>query len=315
LCFDLHDERQRQVVRKLALRCDVVLENFRPGRLEQWGLGAEELRRERPDLIYVSISGFGQDGPYAKRPGFGNIAEAMGGLRYITGDADGPPMRMGISIGDELAGMYAAIGVLAALVARDRDGKGERIDVSLIESCFSLLEGALPEYAALGTVRGRNGNRIAVTAPNSVYPTRDGRWFAIGANAQSVFRRFCALIGQPALADDPRFCDNRSRTANIIELDGIVAEWTSQHDAAAISKLLAEAGVPAGPVYSIADICSDEQFQARNAIAEIRDSDGNAVATYGLVPRFSEHETRLEHAAGKLGEDTRQVLQELGIEP
>jgi len=314
LSFDLHQERDRKIVRQIALRCDVVLENFRPGRLDGWGLGAQELRRERPDLIYVSISGYGQDGPYAQRPGFGNIAEAMGGLRYITGSPDGPPMRMGLSIGDELAGMYAAIGVLAALLGRQRDGKGDRVDVSLMESCFSLMEGILPEYKALGKIRERDGNRIAITAPNSVYPTRDGKWFAIGANAPSVFRRFCALIGQPELAADPRFCDNQARTANIEELDRIVEAWTRQHDAVEISALLAEAGVPAGPVYSIADICDDPQFRAREAIAEVRDSGGHTVATYGLVPKFSEHPTRLKHAAGRLGEDTEAVLRELEID-
>lgn len=314
LCFDLHQERDRKIVREIALRCDVVLENFRPGRLEQWGLGSAELRRERPDLIYVSISGYGQDGPYAGRPGFGNIAEAMGGLRYITGFPDGPPMRIGISIGDELAGMYAAIGVMGALLGRNRDGKGDRVDVSLIESCFSLMEGTLPEYKAIGKIRERDGNRIAITAPNNVYPTKDGKWFAIGANAPSVFRRFCALIGRAELCEDPRFRDNQGRTANIEELDRIVEAWTRQHDAAEISASLAEAGVPAGPVYSIADICEDPQFRARGAIAEIRDSSGTAVATYGLVPRFTEHPTSLKHAAGRLGEDTEAVLRELGID-
>jgi formyl-CoA transferase len=314
LAFDLHEERDRKIVREIALRCDVVLENFRPGRLDAWGLGAADLRRERPDLIYVSISGYGQDGPYAQRAGFGNIAEAMGGLRYITGAPDGPPMRMGLSIGDELAGLYAAIGVLAALLGRQRDGKGDRVDVSLIESCFSLLEGILPEYKALGKIREREGNRITVTAPNSVYPTKDGKWFAIGANAPSVFRRFSALIGRPELADDPRFCDNRARTANVVELDGIVERWTRAHDAAEIAASLADAGVPAGPVYSIADICEDPQFRARGAIAEVRDTAGTAVATYGLVPRFAEHPTHLHHAAGRLGEDTQAVLRELGID-
>ncbi len=314
LCFDLHRERDRKIVREIALRCDVVLENFRPGRMAEWGLGADELRRERPDLIYVSISGFGQDGPYAKRAGFGNIAEAMGGLRYITGDPQGPPMRIGISLGDELAALYAALGVLAALIARDRDGKGDRIDVSLIESCFSLMEGILPEYKALGKIRERDGNRIAITAPNNVYPTADGKWFAIGANAPSVFRRFCALIGRPELADDPRFHNNQARTAHIEELDEIVAEWTKRRDAAEISLLLAEAGVPAGPVYSIAEICADPHFRARGAISEIQDSDGNTVATYGVVPKFAEHPTRLERAAGRLGEETEKVLQELGID-
>ncbi len=314
LCFDLHQERDRAIVREVALRCDVVLENFRPGRMAQWGLGAEELRAARPELIYVSISGYGQDGPYAARPGFGNIAEAMGGLRYITGFPDGPPLRIGISIGDELAGMNAAIGVLGALLGRQRDGKGDRVDVSLIESCSSLLEGALPEYKATGKIRERDGNRIAITAPNNVYPTKDGKWFAIGANAPSVFRRFCALIGQPALCEDPRFRDNQARTANIEELDRIVEAWTREHDAAEISAALAGAGVPAGPVYSIADICEDPQFRARGAIAEIRDSAGTVVATYGLIPKFSEHVTQLRHAAGRLGEDTAAVLRELGID-
>lgn len=314
LCFDLHQERDRKIVREIALRCDVVLENFRPGRMAGWGLGAEELRREKPDLIYASISGFGQDGPYAQRPGFGNIAESMGGLRYITGFPDGPPMRMGISIGDELAAMYAVIGILGALIGRNADGKGDCIDVSLIESCFSLMEGVLPEYRALGKVRERDGNRIAITAPNTMYPTKDGKWFAIGANAPSVFRRFCALIGAPELADDPRFCDNQARTANIEELDRIVEAWTRERDAADIAELLAEAAVPAGHVYSIAEICEDPQFRARNAIAEIADSDGNRIATYGLIPRFREHPTRLDHAAGRLGEDTEAVLRELGID-
>lgn len=314
LCFDLHDERERAIVRAIALRCDVVIEAFRPGKMAEWGLSAEELRREKPDLIYASISGYGQDGPYAGRAGFGNIAEAMGGLRYITGEAGGPPMRMGISIGDELAAFYTVIGVLAALVARDRDGAGDRIDVSLIESCFSLMEGALPEYGATGRIRERAGNQIAVTAPNSVYPTRDGKWLAVGANAPAIFRRFCALIGRPELADDPRFCDNPSRTKNIDELDAIVAEWTRRHDAAEADALLAKAGVPAGLVYSIADICADPQFAARGAIAEIADAEGNRVRTYGAVPRFGEHATRLERAAGRLGADTEAVLRELGLE-
>ncbi|HXF33382.1 MAG TPA: CaiB/BaiF CoA-transferase family protein, partial [Candidatus Acidoferrales bacterium] len=182
------------------------------------------------------------------------------------------------------------------------------------ESCFSLMEGILPEYKALGKIRERDGNRIAITAPNSVYPTKDGKWFAIGANAPSVFRRFCALIGRSELADDPRFCDNQARTANIVELDGIVEAWTRAHDLAEVSQKLAEAGVPAGPVYSIADICEDPQFRARNAVAEIADSSGTMVSTYGLVPRFSEHPSRLDRAAGRLGEDTEAVLRELGID-
>lgn len=311
--FDLRKPEDVATVRRIALACDVVLENFRPGWLEERGLGADSLRAEKPELIYVSISGYGQTGPYASRPGYGNIAEAMGGLRYITGDADGPPMRVGISIGDELAGLYAVIGVLAALRARSQDQRGDTIDVSLVESTFSLLQATLPEYVHCGKINQRTGNRYLRAAPNSVYPTREGEWLAIGGNSQSIFRRLMTLIGKPELADDPRFATNQARAANAPELDGIIAEWTRSLDLASANAALAEAGVPAGPVMSIAAIAADPQFRARGAITEIPDDDGTPIATYGTVPRFTEHPARLERAAGRLGRDQEAVLGELGI--
>lgn len=313
--FDLRKPEDVETVRALALSCDVVMENFRPGWLEERGLGPATLRARKPDLIFVSISGYGQTGPYATRPGFGNIAEAMGGLRFITGEADGPPMRMGISIGDELAGLYAVIGVLAALRARSQDGRGDVVDVSLIESTFSLLEATLPEYVHCNRINERTGNRYLRAAPNSVYPTRDGAWLAIGGNSQSIFRRLATLIGKPELIDDPRFATNQARAANGPALDAIVADWTRTLDVEPANAALAAAGVPAGPVMSIAAIAADPQFQARGAIASVPDDDGTPVATYGPVPRFLEHPSRLERAAGRLGRDQDAVLDELGFGP
>ena len=313
MTFDLHSPEDIATVRTIALACDVVLENFRPGWLEERGLGPRSLRERKPELIFVSISGYGQTGPYASRPGFGNIAEAMGGLRYITGDPEGPPMRVGISIGDELAGLYAVVGVLAALHARSQDGTGDRIDVSLIESTFSLLQATLPEYVHCGKINERTGNRYMRAAPNSVYPTRDREWIAIGGNSQSIFRRLVTLMEMPELADDPRFVTNQTRAANAIELDGLIETWTRTQNVRDLSAALAEAGVPAGPVMSIEAIAADPQFQARGALASVPDDDGTSIATYGTIPRFAEHPLRLERAAGRIGRDQESVLQELGI--
>jgi len=311
--FDLHDERDRATVRAIALQSDVLLENFRPGRLEQWGLGYDALRAQNPRIVYASISGFGQDGPYRERTGFGNIAESMSGLRYVTGYPDRPPVRVGISLADELAALYCVVAIEAALLARERDGHGDRIDVSLLESSVALTQGQLPEYDALGIVRERSGNFHNAVAPSNVYPTRDGRWIAIGANANSLFRRFAAAIGRPELADDPRYRGNRERTMRAAEIDELVAAWTRERDAADIARLLAGAGVPAGPVYSIADIVRDEQVIARDVVRRLPDDAGNLVATTAPVPRFREHPTVSHHAARAIGADTDDVLAELGI--
>jgi formyl-CoA transferase len=310
--FDLRQPDDIQTVRRLALACDVVLENFRPGWLEERGLGPIALRSAKPDLIYVSISGYGQTGPYAHRPGYGNIAESMGGLRYITGEADGPPMRTGISIGDELAGLHAVVGVLAALHARSRDGIGDVVDVSLVESTFSMLEATLPEYLHCNRINERTGNRYVRAAPNSVYPTRDGAWLAIGGNSQSIFRRLTALMGQPHLVDDPRFATNQARAANGPAIDAIVEAWTRAHDLESANAALAQAGVPAGPVMSIAAIAADPHFRARAAIAAVTDDNGEPIATYAPVPRLREHPSRLDRAAGRIGRDQDAVARALG---
>jgi crotonobetainyl-CoA:carnitine CoA-transferase CaiB-like acyl-CoA transferase len=314
LTFDLRDPDDVALVRRIALLCDVVVENLRPGALDKKGLGAASLRAEKPELIYVSISGFGQDGPYAQRPGFGNIAEAMGGLRFISGDPDGPPMRIGVSLADELAGMYAVIGALAALVARNRDGRGDRVDVALTESCFNLLEGALPEYVHEGVVAKRAGNRYLRAAPSGVYPTRDDGWLAIGGNGQAIFRRLAAAMGEPELADDPKFATNQLRVANGPELDARISAWTGTLDTAQAFAAMIDAEVPAGPVMSIADIASDAQFRARGAVASVPAEDGTPVATYAPVPRLSEHPSKLARAAAAVGADQDAVLRQLGLQ-
>ena len=311
--FDLHAEGDRAIVREIALRGDVVLENFRPGRLDAWGLGYDSLRAENPRLVYASISGYGQTGPYRNRTGFGNIAESMSGLRYVTGYPDRPPVRVGISLADELAALYCVVGIQAALLARDRDGVGDYVDISLLESSIALTQGMLAEYEALGIVRERSGNAHNAVAPSNIYPTRDGRWIAIGANANSLFRRFAAAMGRPELADDPRFRGNRQRTEHGAQIDALVAEWTITLDADEASRILADAGVPAGPVYSVADIVADEQVRARGVVRHLTDDAGNQVATTAPVPRFRAHPTVSSHAARAVGADTAAVLDELRI--
>jgi formyl-CoA transferase len=313
LTFDVRNPDDVATIEAMALACDVVVENFRPGFLAKLGLGSEALRAKKPELIYLSISGYGQTGPYAGRPGYGSIAESMGGLRYITGESDGPPMRVGISIGDEIAALYSVIGVLAALHARDRDKVGDAIDVSLIESTFSLLEGALPEYVHGGTVAKRTGNVLQSAAPSNVYPTRDGEYLAIGGNGQNIFRRLVAAMGRPELADDERYNTNQARRKNVSELDALIGAWTMTFDLADAEAIMAEAGVPAGPVMSVAQIVANPQFKARDAVRYVRDDDGTLIATYASPVRFSERGTVLDRAAGAIGRDQAAALAELDV--
>ncbi len=313
LKFDLHEASDRATVREIALRSDVVLENFRPGKLDEWGLGYESLHAENPLVVYASISGFGQDGPYRGRTGFGNIAESMSGLRYITGYVDRAPVRIGISLADELAALYAVVGIQAALLARERDGVGDFIDISLLEASIAVTQGMVPEYDALGIVRERSGNSHNAVAPSNIYPTRDGRWIAIGANTNSLFRRLAAAMGRPQLAGEPRFRGNRERTEHGVELDALIAQWTRTLDSADVERILATAGVPAGPVNSVADIAADEHVRARGVVRHLPDDAGNSVATTAPVPRFRAHPTVSTHAARAVGADTGAVLDELKI--
>jgi formyl-CoA transferase len=307
LAFDLRKEEDALAVRELALDCDIVIENFRTGWLRQWGLDAVSLRSAKPALIYVSISGYGQDGPMASQPGYGSIAEAIGGFRFITGEPDGPPMRIGISIADELAGLQAALAAVAALHARNRDGIGETVDISLLESVFSLLEGALPEFKHAGKIPRRSGNRLATTAPSNIYPTSDGQWIAIAGNGEGIFRRLTAAMGQPELADDERFVGNQERVEHMTELDDLIATWTSKHPLEEVNDALANHDVPAGPILGIDAIVTHPQIVARRAIQSIFDEAGTEVFTYGPVAHLTERGIVLGRAAGRIGRDQASV--------
>jgi formyl-CoA transferase len=303
LSYDLRNADDAGSVRKLAMSCDIIVENFRTGWLRNMGLDAGTLRAMKPSLIYVSISGYGQDGPMAAQPGYGSIAESLGGFRFITGEPDGPPMRMGISIADELAGLQAALTAVAALHARDRDGIGETIDVSLLESTFSMLEGALPEYRRTGKVARRSGNHLSTTAPSNIYPTLDGYWIAIAGNGESIFRRLAAAMGKPELAADHRFASNQQRVANMLELDALIAGWTAANSRDAVLAALAEHDVPGGPILGIDDIVDHPQIIARGAVCSITDDMGVEVATYGPVAHLAERPIVLGRAAGAIGRD------------
>jgi crotonobetainyl-CoA:carnitine CoA-transferase CaiB-like acyl-CoA transferase len=277
LSVTLDLKRERDIALRLAARADVLVENLRPGGLERLGLGPEVLHATNPGLVIARISGYGQEGPYRDRPSFGAIGEAMGGLRHLTGHPAGasdlPPPRCGISIADDLAGMYAVIGLLAAVWQRDtgRTQQGRIVDVNLVESVLSLMEGMLPEYALDGRVRQPAGAAIPTAAPTNTYPTSDGRWLCIAGNSDLIFQRLAALIGRPELARDPRFLDNAARVANRAILDRMIGEWTKERPAAEAEALLEAAEVPASRLYDIADCVADPHLRARAAIQEVAD--------------------------------------------
>ena len=287
--LNLRTEKGQELLLKLAKQSDVLTENFRPGTLEKWNLGPDQLWEANPKLVIARISGYGQTGPYASRAGFASVAEAMGGIRFINGFPDEPPPRIHISLGDSLAGMFAAQGILAALYRRDvGGGRGQVVDVSLLESCFALLESTVPEYDRLGVVRGPGGTGLKGVAPSNIFQSRDGRWIVIAANADNVFRRLCEAMGRPELADDPRFVSHLARGDNQLEIEEIVSEWAAARDAAEIDRVLNEAGVICGPIYTIADIFEDPQFRARDMLLQHEDPEFGEYVGPGIVPKFSE---------------------------
>ncbi len=288
--LNLRTERGQELLLELVKHADVLTENFRPGTLEKWNLGWERLSEANPRLVLCRVSGYGQTGPYAERAGFASVAEAMGGIRHINGFPDQPPPRLHISLGDSLAGMFAAHGILAALYWRDAlgGGRGQVVDVSLLESSFALLESMVPEYDRLGIVRGPQGTNLKGIAPSNIFRSRDGRWIVIAANAENVFRRLCAAIGRAELAEDPRFSTHLARGEHQDEIEGIVAGWAAERDAAEIDSVLNEAGVICGPVYTIADIFADEHFRAREMLVEHEDPEFGEYLGPGVVPKLSE---------------------------
>lgn len=313
ITLDLRQTAGQELALRLVACCAIVVENFRPGRLEAWGLGYERMAAVNPAVVLVRISGFGQTGPYRERAGYGNVSEAMGGLRYVTGFADQPPVRVGVSLGDGLAAQQAALGALLALRVAERSGHGQVVDVAITEAVFAMTEAMLTEYAHAGIVRERSGNRMDRAAPSNVYLTSDEHWIAIGGNGDNVFRRLCAALGQPDLASDQRFHNNPARVAHASELDAVIGAWVGARPLADVQAALDAAGVPAGPVYSIADIATDPQFQARDMVVDVPDPrlpEGHVVMP-GVVPRLSETPGRIGHTPGAPGADTDAVLREL----
>jgi len=309
--IDLKRPEGQSLIHKLLPACDIVAENFQPGTLERWNLGWEVLQQLNPRVILVRISGFGQTGPYRLRPGFGNIAESMGGIRYITGYPDRPPVRVGMSLADHVAALYAVIGALAALQARTVTGRGQVVDVALTESMFSFLQDALPQYVAYGRVQERVGNALQFAAPSNIYQTRDGHWVAISGNADSIFRRLMHAIGRDDLAADPELQSNPGRVAREAELDEAIEAWTRQHTLDEVSAVLEAAEVPYGPVYSIREIANDPQYRAREMILMVPHPRFGQVAMPGIVPRLSETPGSIRWPGPALGQDTDTVLREL----
>lgn len=315
IVLDLKTGRGREIVLDLVRHCDVLLENFRPGTLEKWGLGPEELDRVNPDLVITRISAFGQTGPLSQRPGFAAVAEAFGGLRELVGDPDRPPVRTGVSIGDSIAGIYAAFGTVMALFQRERVKVplAQRvIDVALNESVLSVMESLVPDYLAYGVTRERVGGRMEGIAPSNAYPCSDGTSIIVAGNGDAIFRRYMHTIGRQDLAEDPELQTNAGRWRRREELDAAIGRWTIQHSRDEALKLLDEAGVPSGPIYSAADICADEQYEARNMIqrfdVDTGDPQRKSVGFPGIVPVIGGASLPIRNVGPDLGEHTREVL-------
>ena len=287
---NLREKRGQNLVRQLINKADVLVENFKPGTLEKWGLGPDDLHAINPALIIGRISGYGQTGPYSDRPGFASVGEAMSGMRYINGFPDMPPPRNGISLGDTLTGMFAAQGILMALYQRDAlgGGKGQVVDAAITESCFQLMEGTLPEYDKAGIVREPSGTGLANVAPSNIYPTSDGNYVVIAANIDPMYRRLCTAMGQPELAEDPRFVDHKARGENAEELDGLIGEWSSTMTAAELTQHLDKHGVVVGPINSIADLVKDPHFQAREMFVTVEDEFFGTFRVPGFAPRLTD---------------------------
>lgn len=314
IALNLKSEEGRDIVRRLMPRYDVVVENFKPGALEKWGLGYDDIAKDHPELILVRISGYGQSGPYSERAGFGIIGESLSGIRSITGDPDRPPARVATPLTDYVAGMYGAFGALAAMKRRDATGRGQIVDVALYESAFSMMESFIPAYEKLGVVPERIGSRLHGHVPNSLFPAKDGEWIHIAAGNTSTFRRLCAAMGQPDLAQDPRFVEGNDRLANEDALVDIIADWSKDWALDAIYEHLVANDVPAAPIYTVADVFRDPQFKARDMILDVPDEELGSVKLSGVAPKFSESPGAVRWAGRALGHDTRTVLaRELGF--
>lgn len=314
VCIDLRQQEGQALVRRLAESADVLIENFRPGTMEKWGMGWEALHALNPKLIMLRISGYGQDGPKRDEPGFAAVAEAMGGIRYITGEPGRVPVRAGVSLGDTVAGLHGALGVLLALYQRDaRGGVGQMIDVALYESIFNLSESLLPEYSAFGAIRKPAGGALPGIAPSNAYRCADGEYVLIAGNGDSIFKRLMALIGRQDLADDPGLARNDGRAGRVSEIDAAIEAWTSRLGIDAALDRLTAASVPSGRIYSAKDIAEDPHYRARGVIEKVRSADGLEVDVPGIIPKLSGNPGAIHARGPSLGEHTDAILGQAGL--
>jgi crotonobetainyl-CoA:carnitine CoA-transferase CaiB-like acyl-CoA transferase len=315
VCVNLKSEEGAEIIKRLAKDADVVIENMRPGALEKLGLGWDVLHAINPKLTMVRISGYGQTGPYRDRPGFGAIGEAMGGIRYTTGDADGLPARVGVSLGDSLASLHGVIGALMSLLrVKTGQGDGQVVDVSLVESVFNLMESLIPEYDLLGHVRERSGGALPGIAPSNTYRTEDGGFVVIAGNSDPIFKRLMHVIGRPDLADDPALAQNDGRVRQSAMLDEAIDAWTSHHSMDDVLDTLDRAEVPSGRIYSVADIVSDPHYEAREMLLRADLPGGASVRMPGIVPKLSDTPGEVQWQGPALGEHTQAVLESLGFD-
>jgi formyl-CoA transferase/succinyl-CoA--D-citramalate CoA-transferase len=316
ISVDLRRPEGRDLVRSLAATCDVVLENFAPRRLEEWGLGYEDLRGDNPRLIMTRVSGFGQTGPRSNERGFGAVAEAMGGLRELTGSPHEQPARAAVSLGDQVASLFAVLGTLAALRQAERDGEGQIVDVALYEAVFALTESLVADYELTGFIRTRTGGGLPGVAPSNAYPTADGHTLVIAANADPIWKRLALAMGRPDLGEDPRFATHMERGARIDDIDDLVTGWASAHTFKDLDQALTEAEVPHGLIYRAPDILADEHYLARRSVERVFDPTlEREVPMPAVTPRLSRTPGRIRWAGAPSGTHTRQVLAELGIDP
>jgi formyl-CoA transferase len=314
ITLNLKSEEGRRILRALIEKADVVVENFRPGTLESWGLGWDELSRINPGLILVRISGYGQTGPYRDRPGFGAIAEAIGGLRYVTGYLDRAPVRVGVSLGDTLAALYSVIGALVALHHRNvNGGQGQVVDAALYEAVFAVMESLLPEYSQAGVVRERSGASLPGISPSNTYTCGDGGYVVIGGNSDGIFKRLMHVVERPDLADDPALAHNDGRVVRNDEIDGAISTWTSRHSLDEVVAVLERAEVPVGKIYTAADIHRDPHYRSRGMIERVALPDGQPIDIPGIVPKLSETPGQTTWVGPPLGSHLDEVLATLGI--
>lgn len=310
VAIDLRTPEGQELALGLVAQADIVVENFRPGTLERWGMGFDHMKRLNPDVILVRITGYGQNGPYSPRPGYGSVGEAMGGIRYVTGDPSTPPSRIGISLGDALAGLYGTIGALVALHDRQRTGEAQEVDVALYEAVLALMESTIPEYALTGDIRERSGSILPNVAPSNVYPTKDGATVVVAANQDTVFKRLSLAMDRPDLATDPRYSSHSARGAHQAELDELIAVWTADHLAEDLLTLFDEHGIPSGYVYRAPEMLADPHFAARESIVTLDHPILGDFPMQSVVPKFKTRPLKPRTLGPRLGEHTREVLDE-----